>query len=697
MFFSWVVRKVIRLSVIILFFIPASLFAQRTLHAFKSPVPLVIDGTIDSVLSFIPDSAADFVQMEPNVGEISSERTVAFLMYDNQFIYLAVLCYQKPDNIKGKITSRDNLSNDDDAITLILDTYDDQRTGFGFAVNPLGTQTDFRIGNDGRNLDLNWDDVWESATGVYEWGWYAEFSIPFSSLSYNRKNTSWGFNIRRVIRNNFEVAYWSGQMSQDYRLSQGGKLTGVEIIKDKGILSLFPYATIRYEDSDFTNVSGKFLGAAGGDIKYQINSNLIANITINPDFATVEGDQEQINLSRYEISYPEKRLFFLEGNDMFGTRIRNFYSRRVGDVLAGGKFTGKAGKYNMNILGVKTFETTDPINDTTEPEAYFIAARVKRDILKSSTVGFTYADKSWDNGYARSFSADYMLNLGKTWKLTGQYVGSAPGNWAPNSAWFVRFARENNIYHYHIRYSDIGETFGENVNQTGFVRDDDRREIDADLSYKWWMQSRIIRYVKAFSNYNVFWSHQGYLRGQSALILVNTYFQNKFNFELFYNYEFRLFEKEYYNYKYGIEIGYNTDEWSMGKLNYWGGRNFDRDFHLFKGMTRIKITSKMALEYSFNYLKYIPDPESETTFINIFSASYNFTRDLWIQIFAQNNTAIERIYFYGKIGWRFKPPFGAVYLVYTRDEMILDSDIYKTQEDIIYLKLTYPIVINFGR
>lgn len=671
--------------------------AQKSLTAIKLTQSILIDGEIDSIITSLNEPAIGFIQMEPNIGQPASFKTEAYLMYDNKFIYFSVFCFQDSKTIIGKITSRDNLSNDDDAITLILDTYNDKRTGFGFAVNPLGTQTDFRIGDDGRSLDANWDEVWQSATKLYDWGWYAEFAIPLASLNYNRKNTVWGFNIRRIIRDNYEIAYWSGKLSQDYRLSQSGILKGMELVREKGILSLYPYATGRYEDSDFTGVDGEFLGTAGGDIKYQVNSNLTANLTINPDFATVEGDQEQINFSRYELSYPEKRLFFLEGNNIFQTRIRNFYSRRIGDVLAGGKFTGKAGKYNMNFLSTRTFEFTDPVTNFTQPAAFFTAARVKRDILKSSTVGVTFADKTTDTSFARSFSADYVLNLGKTWKLTGQYVGSAPGDWLPNSAWFVRFSRENNVYHYHVRYSDIGETFAKNVNQTGFVSDDDRREIDADLVYKWWIQSKVIRYIHGFSNYNVFWSHQGILRGQSAFLLVNTYFQNKFNFEVFYNYEYRLFEKGFNNHKYGVEIGYNTDEWSMAKLNYWGGRNFDRDFHLFKGMTRIKISKKFALEYSFNLLKYYPDTTNASTFINILSASYNFTKDLWIQVFAQNNTAYSRIYLYGKFGWRFKPPFGAVYLIYTRDEMLLPTDINKKQEDILYLKVTYPIVFNFNR
>ena len=232
MFFKRIKRIIVCGLLFVFFFFPNHLFSQKNLNAIRVSLPLVIDGKIDSSLRYLPDSATDFIQMEPDIGQVSSERTVAYLMYDTRFIYFAVFCYQDPSNIVGKITARDNLSNDDDAITLILDTYDDNRTGFGFAVNPLGTQTDFRIGDDGRSLDANWDEVWQSASHVYNWGWYAEFAIPFSSLSYSRKNSIWGFNIRRIIRSNFEISYWSGEMSQDYRLSQGGQLTGIEIGKE---------------------------------------------------------------------------------------------------------------------------------------------------------------------------------------------------------------------------------------------------------------------------------------------------------------------------------------------------------------------------------------------------------------------------------------------------------------------------------
>ncbi len=666
------------------------LVAQKSLQATRINTIIKIDGIIDSVFYNLSDSATGFIQMEPERGAPSVENTVVYLAYNEQTLFVAFKCYQDPATITAKIQTRDNLTKSDDAVAFTLDTYNDQRTGFGFLLNPLGTQCDFRIGDDGRSIDVNWDTEWQSAVNKYSWGWYAEFAVPFKSIKYKKNLTEWGINFGRVIRYNFETAYWSGLVTDDFRISQGGKLTGIEVPDAGGKLTLFPYATLRYEDSDFTEVHGKWKADAGGDVLYQINSNLMVNGTFNPDFATVEADQEQINLSRYELRYPEKRLFFLEGNEMFSTRIRTFYSRRVGDIIYGAKLTGKVGKYNLNLLNVGA----EKIPSLEEPQAFYTAFRVKRDILKSSTAGLIFVDKSWNGGFTRSLSADYTLNLGKTWKLTGQFVGSSPGDFMSHSAYFVRFARGTNIYHYHIRYSNIGENFMENVNQTGFIVDDDRHELDSDINYTWWMKTKVFKYIEFNSNYSVFWSHKGILRSYSLFGLVNLYFRNKLNFEVFYNNEFKLFEKKYYNQKYGVEVGYNTDEWSMAKLNYWGGHNFDRNFHLFKGSTRLKLSSKLAVEYSFQRIWYEPDTANYSTLINVLSVYYNFTKDLWVKVFAQNNSAYDHIYVYGLFGWRFRPPFGAVYLIYTRDELSTFPENEFYQGDIFYLKFTYPIVIR---
>jgi len=672
---------------IVIMLVSVQVIAQKRLQAIKTSTTISIDGKIDSVFRTLSDSATGFTQMEPVPGNPSAEKTVVFVMYDKNTVYIAFKCYQDPGSIRAKIQTRDNLSKSDDGVSITLDTYNDQRTAFGFLINPLGSQCDFRVLDDGRILDINWDTEWESAVQSYDWGWYAEMAIPLKSIQYNQKLHEWGINFSRVIRDHSETSYWSGEVSGDYRISQSGVLSGIDLQHEKGKLTLFPYGTLRYEDSDFTDIHGKWKGEAGGDVAYQINSTLTANATFNPDFATVEADQEQVNLTRYELSYPEKRLFFQEGNEMFSTRIQTFYSRRIGDIIYGAKLTGKAGKYNVNMLNVGA----EKIPSLDEPQAFYSAFRVKRDILKSSTAGITVVDKSWNGGYTRSISADYTLNLGKTWNLTGQFVGSAPGDFSSHSAWFLRFAKENNIYHYHIRYSNIGKNFRENVNQTGFIVDDDRHELDSDIDYTWWMKNKAFKYIAFSSNYNIFWSHQGTLRSYYLIGNMNLYFQNKLNFEVFYNNEFKLFDKKYYNHQYGIGVGYNTDEWSMASLNYSGGYNFDRDFQLIKSSTRIKITSKLAVEYSFQRVWYQPDTNNKSTLINVLSVYYNFTKDLWIKMFVQNNSSINRIYVYGLAGWRFKPPFGAVYLIYTRDELTMMPENHLGNEDVFYVKFTFPI------
>ncbi|MCK4749911.1 MAG: carbohydrate binding family 9 domain-containing protein, partial [Bacteroidales bacterium] len=463
--------------------------------------PITIDGIHEPAIWTGADSAISFIQMVPVPGETASEPTVCYIGYHEDHIYLSVNLYQEA-RVLAKALNRDVLTKGDDCFTLVIDPYNDNRSGYGFWTNPLGTQTDFRINDDGRNIDVNWDTEWKSASAIHERGWTLEMAIPFRSLQFKPGENTWGVNFGRILRNNFETAYWSGTMTDDFRISQGGKLTGITPPSSRSKLTIFPYASVSYENNEFTGVEHDIQPDAGADVKWQITPNITADATVNPDFATVEADQERINLTRYELNYPEKRLFFQEGNEMYSTRIKTFYSRRIQDILYGAKLNGKAGKYNFNALNVRELQSTEE----GEPPSFFSTARVKRDFLESSTVGFTAVDRRSDSSFVTSFSGDYVLNLGETWKLTGQFVASLPGDLLSHSAWFVRFAKETNFYHMHVRYTELGENFQENVNQTGYVVDDDRREVDSDLSYRWWLRNNIFQYIEVDSRNNIFWA-----------------------------------------------------------------------------------------------------------------------------------------------------------------------------------------------
>jgi len=652
---------------------------------------LVIDGNLFREEWTGADSSSGFIQLEPQKGQPASEKTVVYILQNRETLFIGFKCYQKnPDAVVADITRRDQLDNSDDAVLVILDTFNDQRSAFSFKVNPLGTQTDMRINDDGRSMDLNWDTEWQAAAQKTAFGWSAELAIPFRKIAYDGSLKTWGVNFARLIRTNFETSYWSGEMTQSYRVSQSGKLKGIISPSSQRIFTLTPYSTSRLEDSDITGNYNKWFNDIGLDASYQVTPGIVANATINPDFATVEGDQEQINLTRWELSFPEKRLFFLEGNELHSTRIKTFYSRRIGDIDMGGKTTGKINDYTFSAIGVRT--TNSKKLDI--PAAWFSSFRLKKDIFKSSTIGITAVNKSWAGGYSRSFSTDMLLNPGPNWKITGQFVASAPGFTMEHSAYFLRVAHESNLHHVHVRYSDTGEKFKENVNQTGFIRDDDMKEIDSDLMYVFWPEISRLKYIELSSKNNIFWNHQHVLRSWYSTQKARFYMTNRFSLELVYNDEFKLYEKKYYNNQKSVELGYNTDEWASVEAEYTFGRNFDRDFKLYELEVQQRFFEKLALGYGFHKLDFTPDEDKNSTILNVATIDYNFNRDLWLRLLTQMDTEDDRTYFYGLFGWRFFPPFSAIYLIYTTDQYDHLDYKRKLRNEVLFLKISYQFGVG---
>ncbi len=266
------------------------------------------------------------------------------------------------------------------------------------------------------------------------------------------------------------------------------------------------------------------------------------------------------------------------------------------------------------------------------------------------------------------------------------------GELSESSAWFMRFARENNIYHYPFRYTSIGQNFRDNVNQTGFIRDDDRREIDFEGTYKFWFQNKALKYIDPGSNNNFFWSREtGVLRSWALDNWADFYFNNRFNFKYKYNNEYKLFEKDFYNYQHQFTLGYNTEEWSNASINYTFGNNFDSKFNLINAGGKVKIFQNLSLSYTAQYINFDPDTDHRSTFNNIVTLNFNFTKDLWLKAFGQTSSVDDRVYLYGLFGWRFKPPFGALYLIYSHDRFDADGDFILGNN--IFLKITYPLSI----
>ncbi|MCP5109229.1 MAG: carbohydrate binding family 9 domain-containing protein, partial [bacterium] len=294
---------------------------------------------------------ARFIQFEPQNGAPATQRTVAYLLYDERNFYVAVYAHDTdPDSITGQLTNRDGELAKDDSITVYLDTFHDRRSCYYFATNTLATQSDGRIKNDGKVRNKNWDAEWQVAATTASDGWMAEFAIPLRNLQFRSgEDRSWGINIGRSRRSNLGRDFWAGPIESPSRVSQYGELTGLTLPGETAKRwDFIPYVLGRYRQGANTT------GDAGFDFRYAFRPETTTHVTVNPDFAIIEADEEFVNLTRFEVRLDEKRPFFLESNDRFGQRIQTFYSRRIGDIDAGGNLLSRHGGWDLTLLSVRS-------------------------------------------------------------------------------------------------------------------------------------------------------------------------------------------------------------------------------------------------------------------------------------------------------------------------------------------------------
>ncbi len=683
-------RKILLIS--LLFFISFTINGQRSinvLHVKNLPAIDVRYIDIDSLLK-----SYNFIKLEPQNGDTSLSQTKIVVMQNETAIYFGIACFQKVP-VTGKIQVRDKFSQSDDGIFVLLGTFNDNRNGYGFAINPLGTQTDFRIIDDGRTIDYNWDTEWKCSAQIYDWGWFAEIEIPFKSIKFRKNLSNWQIDFRRMIREQSEISYWSERVFEEYKMSSSGQLNNINPQATKNTITLIPYGMGKVTTSNANWGRYAFDGQIGGDVIWQISSNITSNITVNPDFTTVEADEDVIDLTKYEIQYPEKRVFFQEGNEMYQTRLKTFYSRRIGDIAGAIKLTGRTGKTNFNVINAFNKYSIDSAGH----KPLYTIFKIKRDILKSSSLGFTVTNKLVGDKMISTISPDYVLNLGSLWKLTGQYV-AAIDNWnVLRNAGYVRFAAENNFFHWHIRYSYLdGNGLKDIFNETGYINDDNRNEFDSDLSIKWWFKNSVFKYIN-FGTANNFYWNDDFTKFMSWNIneTVQFYFTNKFNLDLKYNNEYRYYKpesKDYYNHYYSATLGYNTEAYNNIRLNFTKGRSFGSDYFSIESGLQLKVLNKLAVELKPRYIKFNPETDTyRTTFINSISTTYNFANNLWVKLICQTNSSVDKIYVYGLTGWRFKPPFGYLYFIVNHTEYIDSNGVFQNKY-IGFLKLTYPITIR---
>ncbi|MGE5360945.1 MAG: DUF5916 domain-containing protein, partial [Bacteroidales bacterium] len=624
------------------------------IQAVRTAKPPVVDGTIGDEEWQSASVARNFVQFEPRRGEASPLRTEVLVLYDAGHLYVAFRAWD-PEPLTAQLTQRDADLFGDDSVMVLLDSYADRQTAYYFQTNVLGTQADGRVGDDGRSSDSNWDAPWQSAARRTDFGWTAEFAIPLTSIKYAAgENRRWGINFGRSRRRTLEYATWAGPLDSQMRVSQAGSLVGLTVAAPARRQQIIPYGLSRAQQGLSPDWQ------AGIDARYAVTPQTAVYGTVNPDFATIEADQEQVNLTRFEVSLREKRQFFLEGQELFGQRIRTFYSRRIADIVGGGKLLGKQGPWTMAFLSVES----DPIADA--GRANYSVGRLQHDLFGRSAVAVTFANRNLAGVNQGSVSADTNLLFGKTFNFTGQVVKSWGLFGQGTGAFYVRPSYDSPTGHFHVRYTHLGEHLAENVNAIGFIQDDDRREFDSAAEKTWWVRSGAIEQIQYGSNYNIYWSQKGLLRSWEIDESIDVQFRNRWSTEFQYTEEFKRFEKDFRNRQVGFEVGYNTREYQSVRVGYQFGRNFDSDFQLWTAAANYKVTAALSAEYELQRLYLNPDPEQETTWIHVVRANQFFTKDLFVRLFFQTNSAIDRNNVQAVFVWRYRPPFGTFQVAYQR-------------------------------
>ena len=381
-----------------------------TLRAFRLAEPLTVDGVLDDPVYDQVPAAEGFLQQEPDEGAPVSESTRVWVLYDADSLYIAAeLEEDHPERLTAGEMRRDHRNVGwNDSFSVILDTFYDRRNGFLFHTNSLGALFDGQV-TDERNTNSDWNTVWWVKTRQQEDGWTVEIRIPFRSLRYAAGGPQlWGINFRRLIKHRNEQVFLT-PTPQSYsrngllRLSNAATLVGLEAPAGSRRMELKPYAIGSQSHVPLNDVHNDWSGDIGGDFKFGVTDGLTADVTWNTDFAQVEDDESQVNLSRFSLFYPEKREFFLEGQGVFdfgGRQSRGFgggsdapipfFSRTIGisggsavPILGGGRLHGRTGAYTMGLMNIQTGEVSGLDVESTN----FSAVRVKRDILSRSNIG----------------------------------------------------------------------------------------------------------------------------------------------------------------------------------------------------------------------------------------------------------------------------------------------------------------------
>lgn len=675
-----------------------------------------LDGRLDESIYQQLKPLTDFTQQIPEEGELGSERTEAWVFFDDDNIYIGARNHESvpPSEWVANEMRRDVIQlRQNDSFSVMLDTFFDRRNGAAFLVTPIGGFSDFAISNEGQRVNSDWNVVWDSRTARYDGGWTVEMRIPFKSLRFRPgRDQTWGIQLRRIIRRRNEASYLTplpisaargnSVIAGLWRISEAATLTDLQVPGQSLNAEVKPYGIGRMTtDRTVTPEVGKdFNQDLGFDVKYGITSNLTADFTYNTDFAQVEVDEQQVNLTRFSLFFPEKREFFLEGRGNFDFALgargsagdgtvsapTMFFSRRIGlqqgkvvPILAGSRITGKVGAFDVGALNIQT----DAGDLSGVESTNFTVLRLKRDVLRRSTVGAIFTNRSVSltgSGTNQLYGADAALAFGDDVNLLGYLAKSqTTGLNSHDLSYMGRFGYTGDRYGLQAGYLVVEDNFNPEV---GFLRRDDFDQATGSARFSPRPQS--ISWIRRF-NLNAstdwLWSKRGgeletrQHRAQFATELENSdqisfSVSNEFE-QLYYtfpisqdvdlragNYDFTSFRTSY---SFGQQRPV-SGTLSLRTGEFWSGNNTSLGFN--RG--RIEMTPQLSFEPSYS-VNWVTMPEGDfTTHLGRVRFTYTFTPRMYLSGLGQYNSSLNTFSTNLRFRWEWSPG-SEVFLVYTED------------------------------
>ena len=430
---------------------------------------IVIDGRLEKAW-FVQTPITGFIQTEPNEGKPATEKTEVYLLKDKNNLYVAFKCFTNGRKPQIRVRGWDEASGDQ--VTVFLDPYGDRRSGYYFTVSAAGTQEDGTINRGGVSFDDSWDGVWFAKSRVTDYGYCVEMEIPFKSIRYS--STDWGVQFERRIPVKGEEDYWKPvHQIPGLRMSQFGVINGIDPGVKGRFLEIYPVGIAKYDN--------RFKLSGGVDVSYNPSSEFGFNLTILPDFAQIEADPFQVNLSRHALYLEERRPFFIEGQNMFKIgRGGNFnfgpppidilYTRNIGKIVndsievpiyAGLKFTTRGNGFEGGAMYVNTGAAGS------EPMAHYIALRGAKDLFPGMLMGVTYTGKEATNDYTRILTMDGNYT-GKMGEMVAQ-LSYADSVGTRGFAGYINYKKFTSKYIWGIYARHIDSTY--NINEVGYVGD----------------------------------------------------------------------------------------------------------------------------------------------------------------------------------------------------------------------------------